>query len=136
MSPKEVNKPVGQPFKSLSILRKPVAPQQDEFIPADGFKFNKPLDDNKKQVFLQLSANILKGDDLPTLRSKYPEIAEIGDKSMNALMANVKRGDKADYIYDKFPELQWLKTESKETNPLTPLQGGIRRGISSLSKNE
>lgn len=131
--------PVTKPFfGALNTIRKPIVPQkQDDFVSADSFKLNKPLDEYQKGVFMQLAANILKGDDVATLKAKYPEIREIGDKSLEALGANVKRGDSPEYIYSKFPELQWIKNPQTENSSVsTPLQGGIKGAMSSFVKQD
>lgn len=65
---------------------------------------------------MQLAANILKGDDVATLKAKYPEIKDISEQSLQALGANVKRGDTPEYIYSKFPELQWIKNPQTEAD--------------------
>jgi hypothetical protein len=85
-------------------------------VSADSFKLNKPLDEYQKGVFMQLAANILKGDDVATLKAKYPEISDISEQSLQALGANVKRGDTPEYIYSKFPELQWIKNPQTEVD--------------------
>lgn len=104
-----------QPPKQSVNLKKfmpQVAPKEEYISPY--MELNKPITSEQKQVVMALGANIKKGDDLATIRQKFPEIADIGDKSLQALRANIMKGDSPEMIEKKFPELQWIKTKQTD----------------------
>lgn len=58
-------------------------------------------------VIWSLGANVMAGEDLPTIRSKYPEFSNIDDEVLWSVLATMYDWVWPEEILQKFPELQW-----------------------------
>ena len=97
-----------------------------------------------------LGANVMKWEDLPTIRSKYPEFDSVNDEILGSVLSTMYNGAWPEEIMQKFPELVgnsveasaqgWVKGEiarqgsSNSTIELANPVGTVFEGIDNLAR--
>lgn len=97
-----------------------------------------------------LGANVMKWEDLPTIRSKYPEFDSVNDEILGSVLSTMYNGAWPEEIMQKFPELAgnsveasaqgWVKGEiarqgsSNSTIELANPVGAVFEGIDNLAR--